>query len=229
MSITVSFSLWFLPVFDVHVGANVHRRNNFHLGLLCAGQYWRGCSRRHLGQLSSMAVTSAPTWTPSGGSWECARSTMCCSMSKWLQVSLLCFPSIIGVIVIFFFCIDMYLFFGRMKEYNRSFCCNLITCVMRAQCGLLFHINTWLSSRSVQRGKKAVRKNSEWTLLTPKLKFLQTAAFPAGPSLICLHLFVLASTKWTPASRLCLSGCKFHSLILIWENLSCHKLNQVKK
>lgn len=74
------------------------------------------------------------------------------------------------------------------------------------------------------------RKNSEWTLLTPEFQFLQTAFSPIGTFRFCVHLFVSASTKWTPASPLCLSGCKFHSLILIWDNLARHdELNRVRK
>lgn len=53
--------------------------------------------------------------------------------------------------------------------------------------------------------------------------------FPLSYSLFWLYLFVPASTKWTPASRLCLSGCKLQSLILIWDNLAVHgEPNQVR-
>lgn len=104
VSIPERFSLWLVRVrCSCSRKANVHRQNNFHgFVVSCAGQSWRGCSRRHLGQLSSTGTTSAPTWTLSGGTWECARSTMCYSTSEWLQVALLCCPPITGGIVIFF-------------------------------------------------------------------------------------------------------------------------------
>lgn len=41
----------------------------------------------------------------------------------------------------------------------------------------------------------AARKNSEWTLLTPELKFLQTASFPAGPFLILSSPFCSSFNK----------------------------------
>lgn len=121
------------PVFKCSCWPELNSQGLF---VLCAGQSWRGCSRQHLGQLSSTGTTSAPTWTSSGGTWECARSTMCYLTSEWLQAALHFCPLCNCIL----FCEG-----------------EIIKQVMKAQTGLLFHINTWLSnSRSVQRQERWV-------------------------------------------------------------------------